>query len=72
MAKRVVIRLYPNGHIEAKTSGIIGKSCMEMIGKVENLLDATIVKSAFTDEYYEKNVYLETDQQQVQEQKGQV
>ena len=72
MAKRVSIRLYADGRIEAKTIGIPGKACMKMISGIENLLDARTAESAFTQEYYEQNLSVETEQTQILEQKGQL
>jgi len=55
MAKHVKVRLYPDGRIEAKTSQITDKSCMRMMKPIENMLNATVVESAFTPEYYAHN-----------------
>jgi hypothetical protein len=69
MAKYVKVRLYPDGRIEAETSQITGKSCMKMIKPIENMLDATVVESSFTPEYYDSNTYVETAQSSIQVQK---
>ena len=71
MVKRLSIRIYPDGRIEAKTQGIHGRACMPMIGYVENLLDAQVVESEHTKEYYTTEAMKETTQDVKQQVKGQ-
>ena len=54
MTKRIQLRVYPDGRIEATTEGVKGKACTDYIAMLEELLQAETVESAYTDEYYEK------------------
>lgn len=51
--KRVNVRIFPDGRIEAETHGIKGKECTEYIRVLEELLEAETVDSSYTAEYYE-------------------
>ncbi|MFC0187119.1 DUF2997 domain-containing protein [Fictibacillus aquaticus] len=53
MDQRIKIEIGPDGKIKAETLGLKGKECLEFLEKLENMLDAETVDSAFTDEYYE-------------------
>ena len=51
--KKINLRIYPNGTVEAETDGIKGKACLDYISILESLTGATTVDSDFTAEYYE-------------------
>lgn len=51
--KRVNVRIFPDGRIEAETHGIKGKECTEYIRVLEELMEAETVDSSYTSEYYE-------------------
>jgi hypothetical protein len=53
MAKKIQVRIYPDGRIEAVTKGIKGKKCTNYIGLIEKLVNAETVDSDYTEEYYE-------------------
>lgn len=57
MAKQIKIKIHPDGRIETVTQNIKGKACMKYIKPLETLLDAQVVDSEFTSEYYEQEVY---------------
>ena len=59
MGKQIKIRIYPDGKIESQTVNIKGKSCLKYIQPLESLLEAKIVDSEFTHEYYEVNNMIE-------------
>ena len=42
----------PDGTVTAETIGFTGSACLSQIGVLEDLLEATTVRSAFTDEYF--------------------
>lgn len=54
--KQIVIRIYPNGRIETETHNIKGKTCLDYIEPLETLLDAKVIDSEFTSDYYEHEV----------------
>jgi hypothetical protein len=54
MAKKLIIKIRPDGRIEANTSGIKGKECLSYIKVLEELLQADTYRSEFTEEYYEQ------------------
>lgn len=53
MSKKIKIRLLPNGEIQMETLGIKGKKCLEYVKILQKLIDARIVDTKLTDEYYE-------------------
>lgn len=59
MGKQIQIRIYPDGKIESQTVNIKGKTCLKCIKLLESLLDAKVVDSEFTSEYYETSNILE-------------
>ena len=60
--EQLQIRIYPDGRIEAQTSGIKGKKCQEYVKIFEELLEARTVDSSYTDEYYQTEVHNTADQ----------
>jgi hypothetical protein len=57
MKKQIEIRIYRNGRIETVTHNIKGKACLDYIEPLETLLEAKVVDSKFTNEYYEQEIY---------------
>lgn len=53
MAKRLMIRIRPDGTIEAETQGMKGPECLSYIDKLENLTDAQAVDSWYTAGFYD-------------------
>lgn len=53
MAKQIKIRIFPNGDIQAVTTSIKGKQCLKYITPLEELLEAKVMDSEFTKEYYD-------------------
>lgn len=51
--KKIKLRIYADGKIEAETNGIKGKACLDYISILESLTGATTVDSEFTSEYRE-------------------
>jgi hypothetical protein len=51
--KRVQIRLFPDGTVQAEVKGVKGKRCTDYIRILEELLEAETVDSDFTAEYFE-------------------
>ena len=66
MAKKIRVRIYPDGRIDAVTKGIKGKKCTDYIGLIEKLLNAKTVDSAYTEEYYETEQISVRQTEQVQ------
>ena len=56
MAKKLQIRLMPDGSIKMETQGIKGKKCTDYIKFLERVADAKIEKVEYTPEYYEEEV----------------
>lgn len=46
------VSVAPDGTVTAETIGFTGSACLSQIGVLEDLLEATTVRSAFTDEYF--------------------
>ncbi|MBR3439205.1 MAG: DUF2997 domain-containing protein [Clostridia bacterium] len=53
MKKQLIIRINPDGTINSETKNIKGKSCEKYIGVIEKLTEAKTVDSDYTDEFYE-------------------
>ena len=56
MARQIQIRIFADGHIETVTKNIKGKQCLKYIQPLEQMLEARVVDSDFTSEYYETEV----------------
>ena len=46
------VSVAPDGTVTAETIGFTGSACLCQIGVLEELHEATTVRSAFTDEYF--------------------
>lgn len=62
--KQIRIKISNNGAIEAETLGIKGKDCLKYLEKIEQMANAVTVDSKFTEEYYESNEVLFTEEEQ--------
>ena len=51
--EQLKIRIFPDGQIQAETSGIKGKACTDYVKVLEKLLIAKVVESTYTEEYYQ-------------------
>ncbi|HCL4437761.1 DUF2997 domain-containing protein [Clostridium botulinum] len=56
MTKQIKLRIYPDGIVQAEVEGIKGKKCTNYIGIIEELLEAKVVDSEYTPEYYEEEI----------------
>lgn len=54
MTKRVQLRIFPDGRVQAEVQGIKGKACTSYISILEELVKAEAVDSSYTPEYFEK------------------
>jgi len=60
MAKKMQIKLMPNGEIRMETFGIKGKKCDDYVELFKKLVNVNIVDIQHTNEYYETESQLET------------
>ena len=51
--KKIVIQINKDGSINAKTFGMKGKSCMDYLNFLTTIVEADVLDSDFTQEYYE-------------------
>lgn len=59
--KHLIIKISPDGTINAETKGIKGKECAKYLSVLSEMLEADIVNSEYTPEYYENShVSIET------------
>ena len=49
--KRIAVTINKDGSIKAETLGIKGKTCLDYVPVLEELLDAETLQSAFTADY---------------------
>ena len=56
MEKKIQIRIFPDGTVQAEIDGIKGKACRNYIKIIEDLLEAKTVDSNYTPEYYETEI----------------
>lgn len=61
MSKRIEVRIMRDGKIHAKVLGFTGHKCVDYMPLLEELLDAEIIESEYTAEYF---------QHETQEQEG--
>ncbi len=65
MAKKLEVEILANGQMKAEVKGFKGKECVKYIDILEKLLDAEVIDSDYTSEYYD--VAYETVYEQVKE-----
>ena len=65
MAKKMQIKLLPNGEIRMETHGVKGKKCLDYIELLKKLVDVEITDTQLSEEYYETESY--TDESQTQQ-----
>jgi len=53
--KKIVIQKNKDGSINAKTLGMKGKSCMDYLNFLTTIVEADVLDSDFTQEYYEND-----------------
>jgi len=53
MSKKIQLRIFPDGRVQAEVQGIKGKACTDYIEILEEVLNAEVYESSFTPEYYE-------------------
>lgn len=53
MAKKLKIKLLPNGEVVVKTEGVKGKKCLDYFTFMEKVVDGRISKQELSSEYYE-------------------
>jgi hypothetical protein len=51
MSRRIAVTINKDGSIKAETLGIKGKTCLDYVPVLEELLDAETLQSAFTSDY---------------------
>ena len=56
MAKRIRIAILPDGRVQAEVQGVKGKACTNYVGLLEELLNAQVIESQYTPEYYADGV----------------
>ncbi len=61
MKKQIEIRIFPDGKIETVTHNMKGKTCLKYLQTLEQLLQARVVDSDFTSEYYEQEAFEKND-----------
>ncbi len=61
MAKKMQIKLMPNGEIRMETHGVKGKKCDDYVELFKQLVNVNIVDLKHTDEYYETETIIESD-----------
>ena len=65
--KKIKLRIYTDGKIEAETNGIKGKACLDYISILESLTGAATVDSDFTAEYrQQENLLANVQETEVQ------
>ncbi len=52
MSKRIKLKIFPDGQVQAEVLGFRGKKCTDYISILEQLLDAEAIDSERTSEYY--------------------
>ena len=59
MAKKMIIKLLPNGEIMMETKGVKGKKCLNYVDAFKKLVEVNITDKKVTDEYFETEAQLE-------------
>lgn len=68
MAKKMIIKIMPDGRVVAETDGVKGPECEAYAKKLESIINGKIVKTERKPEYYTKNedVIVERDKQKIE------
>lgn len=66
MTKRIKVKIFPDGQIQAEISGFKGKKCTDYISVLEEMLDAETIDSEATPEYYLEESALTTQTETTQ------
>ena len=64
MAKKMQIKLLPNGEIIMETHGVKGKKCLDYIEIFKKLVDVKIDDIKYSEEYYETETQTDADDNQ--------
>lgn len=51
--KLILLTIWKDGSVSAETKGLKGKDCLSSISLLENLLDAEVQDSTYTQEFYD-------------------
>ena len=62
MAKKMQIKLLPNGEIHMETIGVKGKKCLDYIEILKKLVNCKVTDTQLTQEYYETETEVTTEQ----------
>ncbi len=62
MAKKLKIKLLSNGEIQMETHGVKGKKCLDYIDLLKKLVDVKISDIKYSQEYYETETEITTDE----------
>ena len=62
MSKKMKIKLLPNGEIQMETIGVKGKKCLDCVELLKKLVDIKVTKTQITQEYYETETELTTEE----------
>ena len=61
MAKKMQIKLLPNGEIRMETHGVKGKKCDDYVELFKKLVNANIIDVQHTDEYYQTETNIQNN-----------
>ena len=61
VGKTVEIRLSPDGSVTAETHGMTGKSCLAYMALLEELMQASVVDSEFTKDFYAQETVVDEE-----------
>ena len=59
--KQLKIKLLPNVEVQMDTVGIKGKKCLDYVKMLEKLADVKITKQELTNEYYEEEEIINSE-----------
>jgi hypothetical protein len=69
MSKKLIIKINPDGSVNAETKGIKGEKCLDYIEIVKKLVNGEVYDSHFTEEYYEKNEQYNIETEEIKNKK---
>ena len=61
MAKKMQIKLLPNGEIQMETLGVKGKKCLDYVELLKKLVDVKVTDTQLSNEYYETEEEVRND-----------
>ncbi len=69
MTRRIIVRIARSGAVDARTEGMHGNECLDVVPILEELLEGHVVDSRYTEDFYVRGTQAQAEDV-VQQQEG--